>query len=379
MKIACLLLSWTLLWTKVIAAKRKIFIDNDGSAALNLLLPLLGDMEILGISASFGDPSWEDSLGQWYTLLKNYSMVDCIPLYGGASRPLIRTKESFELWEAMYGEFVWKGGFEPYYRNQYDLDKIKYNDTLPAAMALVNAVKQNPGEIEIYAGGLLTTVAQALDLYPKLAQEAASLWLMGGYTDFQYVQSTGNNHTVDVFTDFNLMMDPESANKVLTSNWSSLYIAANVTNYVYSPECLYDKLMDKFGPLNEMQNHTELDGLIYYINTYYPQKTGGKAESVLPIWDEMVSGIVAFPEMVEGGIEVAVAVDTAFNSPFYGNLRMWNFDLAPKKGSFGKAHLVTEINTTMLFDKIYDAFTLDWNLFCKCSLNGTKVPPLSTK
>lgn len=336
---------------------RKVFIDNDVLDPLHVFLPLLGGMEIVGVSASFGDPSLVDALGEASELLKNYSMLSCIPLYEGASTPLMRTKKTFDIWQQLFGEFVWKGAWDPDYEDSYSFDNITYNSTLPGAMALINAVKQYPGEVEVYAAGLMTTVAQAISLYPKLAQEAKSLYIMGGYIDGQYAQVTGGNMVNDINTDFNLMFDPEASDIVLTSNWNDVYIGGNVTNYIFPSQDLFDKLIDEFG-MENIETDPKLSGLYSFIGN-------GNASSVtLPLWDLAVSGFMTFPDLIESTTSVHVAIDTSFNSPFYGNLRIWPANLAPKASKVGKAKYVNTIDVDVLFDKIYDAFTKDWTQYC---------------
>lgn len=336
---------------------RKVFIDNDGITPLNVFLPLLADMDILGLSASFGDPSYVDSLGRASDLVQNYTLGSCIPLYGGASTPLIRTEKTFNAWQSLYGEFVWKGAWDPKYNDTHLWDKIVYNSSTPAAWELVKAVKEYPNEVEIYAAGLMTTVAQAISLYPSLPQEAKALWIMGGYIDGQYDQVTGGDIVDDINTDFNLMIDPEAAHIVLTANWTDLYIGGNVTNYLFPTQELYDSLIHKFGKqsIDNEPNHVAIKNFI----------GNGNASSVfLPLWDEAVSAYMAFPELIQNYTEVRVSVDTSFNSPFYGNLRIWPSNLAPKAANIGKAKYINSVNKTGVIHKIYDAFGKDWTKYC---------------
>lgn len=337
---------------------RKVFIDNDGLVPLNVFLPLLGDMEIVGVSASFGDPSLVDALGAASDFLKNYSLTSCIPLYEGAASPLLRTEETFNVWQSLFGEFVWKGAWDPDYVDTYSMSNVTYNKTFPAAVALIEAVKKNPGEVEIYAAGLLTTVAQAISMYPKLAEEAKALWIMGGYIDGQYQQVTGGDLTNDINTDFNLMFDPEAADIVLTSNWTNVYIGGNVTNYIYPSQSLFNELISKFG-YSKISSDPKLIGIYEFIGS------GNASDVFLPMWDEAVSGIMAFPDLIKSTTNVHVAVDTAFNSPFYGNLRVWPSNLAPKSSRVGKAKYINTIDLEGFLAKVYDSLTKDWSQYCK--------------
>lgn len=339
------------------AATRRVFVDNDGLDNLNIILPLLGEMDVVGVSASFGDPSLVDALGSAAEVLSNFSMESCIPLYAGAETPLLRTKKTFAVWEELFGEFVWKGSFDPDYVDTYNITDIEYDDTTPAAMALINAVKKYPGEVEIYAAGLMTTVAQAVSMWPGIVDEVKALWIMGGYIDGQYPQVTGGDLVDDINTDFNLMFDPEAAQIVLTAGFKEVYIGGNVTNYIYPTQELYDTLIDKFGSENitTEQKYAAID---YFVGN------GNASQVTLPLWDQAVSGFMAFPELIKSTTDVYVAVDTAFSSPFYGDLRIWAADLKPSKGSSGKAIYVDTIDVDALLDKIADALSKDWTLYC---------------
>ncbi|KAK7679414.1 hypothetical protein QCA50_017634 [Cerrena zonata] len=257
---------------------RKVFIDNDGITPLNVFLPLLANMEILGLSASFGDPSYVDSLGRASDLVHNYTLGSCIPLYGGASTPLIRTEKTFNAWQSLYGEFVWKGAWDPKYNNTHLWDKIVYNSSTPAAWELVKAVKEHPNEVEIYAAGLMTTVAQAISLYPSLPQEAKALWIMGGYIDGQYDQVTGGDIVDDINTDFNLMIDPEAAHIVLTANWTDLYIG-ELAERGYKVLAL-----DKYQPPSPLSAANDLNKII---RVEYPDKLSARlAVEALELWKQ---------------------------------------------------------------------------------------------
>lgn len=338
-------------------AKRKVFIDNDGLTPLNVVLPLLGDMEIVGISASFGDPSLVDALGEAADILANYSMESCIKVYAGAEQPLLRTKKTFDIWQQLFGEFVWKGAWRDDYTDSYNLSDISYNETLPAATALINAVKENPGEVEIYAAGLMTTVAQAVSMWPGIVDHVKAVWIMGGYIDGQYAQVTGGDTINDINTDFNLMFDPEAAQMVFTAGFKEMYIGGNVTNYVYPTQAFYDRLVDEFG----YENITTDDE---YFAIYNYVGNNNASSVTLPMWDEVVSAFMAFPELIKETMNVSAAIDTSFNSPFYGDLRIWPADLTPTAGRSGNVTYVNSIDVEAILGKMGDALALNWSQYC---------------
>lgn len=346
--------------------ERIVFLDNDGLTPLNLILPLLGGMKVVGVSGSFGDPSLPDAMGQAADVLANYSVSSCIPLYAGASQPFLRNENTFEAWEELFGEFVWKGAWTEGYTDSYNLSDVSYNKELPAAMALIQAARQYPGELEVYAAGLMTTVAQAVSMWPELVDNVKALWIMGGFIDNQYMQVTGGDTVNDVNTDFNLMFDPEAAEKVLTAGFKQVYIGGNVTNYIFPPQSMLDKFIEDFGYEN-ITTSSDLFAVSSFIGT------GNASDITLPLWDEAVSAYMAFPEYITSSMNVSVAVDTAFESPFYGNLRIWPSNLKPKKGRWANATYVNSVDKTALLEKMYSALVLDWSTYCA---SNSSVYPL---
>lgn len=339
---------------------KKVYIDNDGD--LQLLFPLLGGYEVVGYSGSFGSSSLVDSMYAIYSSLEDLNVTQCIPLYAGAEAPLLRTYNTFQDWEKLYGPLVWQGAYTPGYEDLATFDDIKYDDTKPGALALIEAVKESPGEVKIFAAGLMTTVAQALSIYPKLAEEAAGLYIMGGYVDGQLASATGGNFTSDLFSDINLMQDPEAAQMVLTAPWDELMIAGNVTNYVVKTQAYVDELLQNVGGIQSINQNPKMKALQTFVGNGTVPPVG---ETNLPQWDSVAIAAMVFGDMIKSSANVRVAVDTAFDSPFYGNMRIWSGDLAPRGGvRTGNATLITDVDEDMYFSLLTDAFMKDWTSYC---------------
>lgn len=345
---------------------KKVFIDNDGLNALQLLIPLYGGYDVVGVSMSFGSSSTVDSLGSGYDVLTSYNMTSCIPLYLGAQQPLIQTNETFHLHSTLFGAPVWEGAFTPGYVDSYNISNITYSD-VPGALALIDAVKayKDTDPVMIWAAGMMTTVAQALSIYPKLVDEAAGLYIMGGYVDTQFAQATGDSFQVDVNTDINLIQDPEAAQIVLTAGWKDLYIGANVTNYLVPSQQLYDRLIIKAGGLDVINENDYLAPVQDIVLSGNYSLNSNDTENILPFWDEVVSAFMAFPNILTSVTSVRAAVDTSFYSPFYGNLRVWGSDFAPTTGyRTGNATIVNSIKKDKFYDLLVDVLFEDWREYC---------------
>ncbi len=81
-------------------------------------------------------------------------------------------------------------------------------EALHAALAIIEMANQYAGELEILALGPLTNIAIALALDPALPSKVKRLIIMGGA-----ITGKGN---ITAFAEFNIAVDPESAQSVLT-------------------------------------------------------------------------------------------------------------------------------------------------------------------
>ncbi|EFX06335.1 nucleoside hydrolase [Grosmannia clavigera kw1407] len=346
---------------------KKVFIENDGLNALQLLLPIYGGYDVVGVSMSFGSSSSADALGSAYDVLTTYNMTSCIPLYLGAEQPLIQTNETFHLHNTLFGAPVWEGAFTAGYTDSYNISDIPYSADVPGALALIDAVRSNKDTdpVMIWAAGMMTTVAQALSIYPKLVEEAAGLYIMGGYIDTQYAQATGSAFQVDVNTDINLIQDPEAAQNVLTAGWKELYIGGNVTNYLVPSQALYNRIIKKAGGLDVINNNSYFAALQDIVHSGNYSQNANNTELILPFWDEVVSAFMAFPNLLTSTTPVQAAVDTSFYSPFYGNLRIWGSEFAPSAGyRTGNATIVNSIKKDKFYDLMIDVLFEDWREYC---------------
>lgn len=365
--------SLLLLLAPLVACTR-VFIENDSANAGTILIPLMAGWDIVGISASFGSSSYVDALGGHSEILQTYNLLECIPLYGGASQMLVRTNETFQKWEDLYGRLTWEGGWSPFYQDTYTWDNVTYDDSMPGAVAMVNAVKKysktdNP--VTIFAAGTLTTVAQAISIYPDLVKEAAGLYIMGGYLDSQYARATGPSIQDDFFSDINLYQDPEAAHLVLTSAWKDIYIGGNVTNAEKPSQEIYDRYIHRAGGMAKINSDPYYDVLkseILHTGNY----TKNTEQETLPFWDSVVSSYMVHPKIVTGETKAALSVDTAFGSPFYGWARIWSHDRKPVALPTGNVTIIDSINKSAFYDDIVNAFFQNYTQYCTTG----KVVPL---
>jgi purine nucleosidase len=198
------------------AGKKKVIYDQDnsgpfGTDILGTLMMLQADsIDVLGITLVTGDAWMKQEMAYTLRLLEMMGRTE-IPVCAGAEFPMLNTKEEWQLRQQLYGGHrldPWMGAFN---RLNGGPDEIK---PLPppydrfaelkareehAARFIIRTVRENPGQVAIYAGGPLTNIALAIALVPEIV-------IMG--TGFHTFTNT-----------FNIFFDPESARKVLRAGW----------------------------------------------------------------------------------------------------------------------------------------------------------------
>jgi len=209
-------------------AKRKVIYDQDnsgpfGTDILGTLMMLQADnIDLLGITLVTGDAWMKQELAFTLRLLELLERTE-IPVHPGAEFPMLNTKEEWQLRQQLYGGHrldPWMGAFN---RASGGPDEIK---PLPppydrfanlkaqqehAARFIIKTVRENPGQVTIYAGGPLTNLALAIALAPDIVPLVPEVVIMG--TGFH------------MFTNaFNIFFDPESARKVLRAEWPKFSI-----------------------------------------------------------------------------------------------------------------------------------------------------------
>jgi inosine-uridine nucleoside N-ribohydrolase len=203
--------------------KRKVIYDQDndgpfGTDILGILMMLQAEtIDLLGITLVTGDAWMRQEMAYTLRLLEMMGRTE-IPVYPGTEFPMLNTREEWQLRQQLYGGHrmdPWMGAFN---RTSGGPDEIKplappYDrlaDLKPqqehAARFIAKSVRENPGNVTVYAGGPLTNIALAIALAPDIVPLVREIVIMG--TGFH------------VFTNaFNMFFDPESARKVLRAAW----------------------------------------------------------------------------------------------------------------------------------------------------------------
>ncbi|KAK5994355.1 hypothetical protein PT974_04829 [Cladobotryum mycophilum] len=343
--------------------KRLVILDNDWeTVGFPVFLPVLAsDMEVLGLTAVTAD-TWQPQ-GALHALatLELGNLSSCIPVYEGATWPLINTPERFTTWQENHGVLPFSGAFgvynatreaeghDPTGGNPNRIVKQAFyegfpkgtpNKSMTAAEFMVQSVKKYPGQVSIFAAGSLTNVALAIRIDPDFPLFAKELVIMGGFVDFG-LRGVIDPIQAGFYEDINFKIDPEAAKIALTANFSSITIGGNVANQVISSPEFLEEVDQVKNPYSDL-----------FLQVYH---------KTFPFWDETTALIMVDPTLSINQTEVYIDVDTAYDSPFYGNLVVYNKQYAPAHA--GKAIYVNEVNATEVKKRIKSA--LQYPKACK--------------
>lgn len=211
--------------------KRKVIIDQDAAGPAGtdqqaiLLLVQSPQTEVLGVTVVTGDAWLNDEVAHTLRMLELIGRTD-IPVVPGAEYPLVRRKDTTELWEQRYGGIAWLGAWTPKFFHPPDqLGSMPEGKptTKPAeedaAHFLIRMVHQYPHQVTIYEGGPMTNLALAISIDPQFPELAKELVFMGASLN----PVTDDPEFINLPRhEFNIWFDPEAAHIGLRAPWKRI-------------------------------------------------------------------------------------------------------------------------------------------------------------
>ncbi|CAK7215834.1 Uridine nucleosidase 1 [Sporothrix curviconia] len=173
-------------------------------------------IQLLGISAVYGNASLKHTLWNATSILTAISKDNEIPVYAGAARPVQRPPMAASA--DIHGE-TGLDGTDLLPEPRVPAKSTDLDTTLAAMAAALQA--QPAGTAWLVATGTLTNVALLFDKYPGLVDHIAGLSIMGGAVGGGFTTAVAGevdgksrigNRTA--YAEFNILLDPEAAAQV---------------------------------------------------------------------------------------------------------------------------------------------------------------------
>jgi len=316
------------------ATKRKVIYDQDnsgpfGTDILGTLMMLQADnIDLLGITLVTGDAWMKQEMAYTLRLLEMMGRTE-IPVYAGAEFPIINTKEEWQLRQQLYGGHrldPWMGAFNRANGGPNEIKPLlppydRFANLQPqqehAARFLIKSVRDNPGQVTIYAGGPLTNLALAMTLAPDIVPLVDEVVIMG--TGFHVFTSA-----------FNIFFDPESARKVLRAAWPKFSIVTvDLAEEIHQG----DEIAPGRSMIEEIAARAQSPiSDLFQIHALEPLRRN-PAMQFFRMADEMIAAQVIDPTVFTKSEQMCVDICTT-PGPRYGDSMFWpkNWQDVPDAG-----------------------------------------------
>ena len=303
--------------------RRKVIYDQDnagpfGADILGTLMMLQADnIDLLGITLVTGDAWMKQEMAFTLRLLEMMGRTE-IPVYPGAEFPMLNTKEEWLLRMQLYGGSraePWMGAFNrtnggpdeiqplpPPYDRFADIKEQRDH----AARFIIKTVRENPGEVTIYAGGPLTNLALAISVAPDIVPLVPEVVIMG--TGFHTFTNT-----------FNILFDPEAARKVLRAPWPKCSV---VTQDIAAEIHEGDEIAPGRRMIEEIAGRAQSPISDLFQRYAVEPLRRDPNMSFLSMWDEMIAARVIDPSVFTKSEEMYVDICTT-PGPRYGDSMFW--------------------------------------------------------
>jgi inosine-uridine nucleoside N-ribohydrolase len=225
----------------------------------------------------------------------------------GAAFPLINSRDLTEVWEDQYGEFAYKGAWNPSRYHHPDevptpptgRTSLKPIDT-HGALFLIETIRKHPHEVTLWVGGPFTTVALALGLDPEIASLAKELVLMGA----GFNVDRGGNHRINGRREFNWWWDPEATRIAMSAPWKKITITpVDISVKTSLGDDLKRRIAASTAPAAQ------------FITKYMPIGQGGGGGGFM--WDEIAALALIDPSIITRQQRLYVNIDID-HGPGYG-------------------------------------------------------------
>lgn len=193
----------------------KIILDCDpghDDAVAILLAAGNPNVELLGVTTVGGNHTLEKVTRNAAQVLTVAKLTD-VPLYAGATRPILREVETAE---GIHGDTGMEiHGFE------LPEPALSVQETHGVQFIIDTIMSEPAGTVTLVPTGPLTNIALAARLEPRIVERVKEVVLMGG------AYGTGN---WTPSAEFNIIVDPEAAHIVFNEKWPVVMVGLDLTH-----------------------------------------------------------------------------------------------------------------------------------------------------
>ena len=312
--------------------RREVIIDQDmfgpGGSNMNSVLMLLQapDVDVLGIVVSSGDGWRDEEIAQTLRMLELVGRPE-VPVYAGATFPLLNNAARMKAWERRYGPLVWKGAWTESFggqpRAEYHADPFLVPPLATGAPSLkveaesgvsfmIRTVRLHPGRVTLWMGGPLTDLALAARQDPGFAAAVRELVFMGGsFNPVAADNSFADEYVHSPRREFNMLWDAEAASAVLHEAWPRIVqIPVDPTTKTFFRKELYAEIARAGTPIAA------------YVARY------GEG---FPMWDELAAAVWLDPSLVKRSQKMLEDVAVGDGAD-YGSTLSWPIGRGPSLG-----------------------------------------------
>ena len=285
-----------------------------------------GWIDLLGVTSVGGNEICAVGVNGILNQLEAIERPD-IPVYIGTDVPIMGFRDLAQD-QALTGGFQWTGGYrqldryvEPtsyhdlgeLYSEEWGYSEGEAQADMNAAEFMIKSVKENPGEVTIFAIGACTNVALACMMDPTFAENTAGIVYMGGAIDVP-----GN---ANVCGEFNWFYDPESVQICLNNDFPyQIVVPHDIASKVLLQKDVFDMMVEK--------NNTPITQL--FIDKTLPGYEENPTKSSY-CWDAITAGIFLCPDLITETEYRDLAIDCNAAGYSYANAATWASGEGPYK------------------------------------------------
>jgi purine nucleosidase len=261
----------------------RLIVDTDtaGDDVISLLIALLHpNARLEAITVCCGNVRFEQEVENALYTVETAGRSGEVPVYAGCAEPLLAEWVGAEY---VHGQDGMGDSFFPKAKQRPEPEH--------AVDELVRRINENPGELTILAQAPLTNIAAATVRDPSIARKVKRLYVMGG--------GLGN---ITPAAEFNFYVDPEAAKIVFAAGFPITLFTwtLTLTHGVFSDEKL-EGLHALGTPLARFFEQVNRKALEF-------ERSTGIQGSTHP--DSMVAAAIVAPELVTGGRDCFVDIET---------------------------------------------------------------------